>query len=102
MRNRIRILSDIIRRLLDHRDYLCLQLGLEYGNISDEDFKSRARPYLQNMSKDSDEFDAEQLRCVLDLVPRDYDSETISVLFGCSIPQAERAILELEGERRFQ
>jgi len=86
------VFTEIIERLLDNRDFLCLQLDHAYGNIPDEEFEELSEPYL----KEHRNLDHENLRqrvlALLKNIPRHFDAETISTVFDCSLEQAEQII----------
>lgn len=94
------LLQTVISNLIRSRDYLGLQLNLEFGNIDDKEYEQLELDFLVEQI----EIDPEKLKynveMLVKLSNRVYNSEEIATMFNCSIDVAEKSlnILLLEKE----
>lgn len=90
----------VISNLIRSRDYLGLQLNLEFGNIDEKEYEQVELDFLVEQI----EIDPEKLKYNVDilmkLTNRVYNSEEIATMFNCPIDVAEKSlnILLLEKE----
>lgn len=94
------LLQTVISNLIRSRDYLGLQLNLEFGNIDQKEYEQVELDFLVEQI----EIDPEELKCnvemLMKLSNRVYNSEEIATMFNCPVDAAEKSlnILLLEKE----
>lgn len=86
------LLNTVISNLLRSRDYLGLQLNLEFGNISNDQYEQLELDFL----KEPVQIEATTLKNDLDILMRlsnkVFNAEEISTMFNCPLETAENAI----------
>lgn len=94
----INVLSQAVSGLLKTRDFLGLQLDFASGNMGESEFQTLSAQYLCEPRK----IEPSELRNIVHVlwqsVDQDVDPETVSVMFGCSIEDAEGAFQDLLAE----
>jgi hypothetical protein len=94
------ILNIIISNLIRSRDYMGLQLNLEFGNISEKEYEQLELDFLTEQ-KELDPIELKtDVEMLIKLLNKTFNVEEISTMFNCSIESAEKAmnILLIEKE----
>ena len=96
------ILNKIISNLLRSRDFIGLQLNLEFGNITDEQYERLELDYLSEPQDIDISVLKSDINVLMWLSNKIFNAEEISTMFNCSLDKAEKAIdlilLELENK----
>jgi len=94
------IFKEITTNLLRARDYLGLQLDLEYGNVSEKEFEELESLYLIEQKNIPCDGLKKYIEFVMDVTGKVFNSEEISTMFNCSAEAAEKAIDKMLLEER--
>lgn len=86
------VLYTIISNLLKSRDYLGLQLNLEFGNISEEQYAQSELDFLTEPLELNISALKINVEMIMKLSNKIFNAEEISTMFNCSIEVAEKAI----------
>jgi len=86
------VFTKSIKNLLNLRNHLSLQLDLECGNISEEDFDKEEPKYLTEIETIPPAKLQEEVKVLFGFTHYPFDSEDISEILNCSIDDAEKMI----------
>jgi hypothetical protein len=86
------VFNKAVRNLMNIRDYLLLQLDLEYGNISEEYFDKEEKKYLSEAENIPDDELSKEVNLLFGLLNLPLDAEDISEILNCPIDNAEKAL----------
>ena len=89
------ILKTIISNLLRSRDFLGLQLNLEFGNITNEQYEQLELEFLSEPQEIDPIVLKSDIDILMNLSNRVFNAEEISTMFNCSVETAEKAIDQL-------
>lgn len=86
------LLQTVISNLIRSRDYLGLQLNLEFGNIDEKEYEQLELAFLVEQSEVDPENLKNDINMLINLSNRVYNSEEIATMFNCSVDKAEKAL----------
>lgn len=86
------ILNKIVTNLIKSRDFLGLQLDLEFENISSEQYEQMEMDSLTELVEIDPNLLKNDIDILIKLTNRPYNSEEISTMFNCNLDAAEKAI----------
>jgi hypothetical protein len=89
------VFNRVLTNLKRQKEYLALQLNLEYGNISENDYAEQEEKYLV----ETENITAKELKQDIDILfsfsGNAMDAEEVSEAFNCHIDTAEEALQAL-------
>jgi len=86
------LLSKVIGSLLNNYEFLGHQMNLELGNISEADFALISTKHLQRERINDAQSLRQEIEWLFGLTGSVYTSDQLSLMFNCSILDAERAL----------
>jgi hypothetical protein len=89
------VFTKAIKNLLNIRNHLLLQLDLECGNISEDNFDKEESKYLSEVNKIPPEKLKEEINLLFNFTNLPFDSVDISEILNCSVDDVESAIKKL-------
>ena len=96
------VFDEVVCGLLKNRDFLGLQLDRAWGNLSDEDFNSfvEEKGYLADPRVVNEAELIDKVLTLLSATSCRIDSDVVSIAFGCTLEQSERALSIAAAEMR--
>lgn len=86
------MLNKVISNLIKSREFLGLQLNLEFGNINQNEYEQLETEFLTEPIDIPIYELSEDVHALMQLTNRVFNAEEISTMFNCPIESAEKAI----------